>query len=317
VYLKDLVAKMPDYLLKSRSINTVKKYENYFKKFKDFMAENNKESLPARSSHVSLFIVHLLTKNVSRNVISSLVYSIKWKHNLYGYSDPTSDIHVKDLLSTSNRRIGKPVCKKDVIDPEHIRLLCQKYSDSEDLFVTRDIAMIVMCFSGFLRFDELSNIKCNEISFETGYVKVTISKSKTDQFRNGNEVLLSKLDSVACPFKALEKYVKFSGVDLSSSNFLFRAMYRTKSKTALRHKVKKLSYTRTKEVLLARIKEVTPQGLDLGLHTFRASGATAAAKAGVNQRCFKRHGRWRSNAVEGYVQDSLKKRLEVTQKLGL
>ena len=57
---------------------------------------------------------------------------------------------------------------------------------------------------------------------------------------------------------------------------------------------------------------------EYSLHSLRAGGATAAAGAGVPDRVFKRHGRWKSdNAKDGYVEDSLEKRLSVSQNLGL
>ena len=53
-----------------------------------------------------------------------------------------------------------------------------------------------------------------------------------------------------------------------------------------------------------------------GLHSFRAGGATAAANApGLNDRLFKRHGRWKSeSAKDSYVKE---RRLEVSKKKGL
>ena len=52
-----------------------------------------------------------------------------------------------------------------------------------------------------------------------------------------------------------------------------------------------------------------------GLHSLRAGGASAA---GVEDRLFKRHGRWRSeNAKDGYVKDSYESRLSVSLNLGL
>ena len=51
-----------------------------------------------------------------------------------------------------------------------------------------------------------------------------------------------------------------------------------------------------------------------GMHSLRAGGATAAANAGVEEdRLFKRHGRWKSeSAKDGYVKDSLDRRLKVS-----
>ena len=291
-YFRGLADKMPALLLASRSDNTNKKYELYFKKFVEFMTKNNKCSLPARSNLVLLFIVHLLDNNFSYSVICSYIYSIKYMHGLWGYSDPTDNVHVRQLLSTSKRSVNKPKCKKDIVSPDHIKTLFELYSDSQDLFVIRDLTMIITCFSGFLRYDEMSNLKCNEIKFEPDYVKLVIAKGKTDQFRDGNEVLLAKIDSFACPYKALTKYVSALQIDLSSTNYLFRALFKTKHTSGLRRSVKKLSYTRTKEVLVSRLKEVTPTHLNLGLHTLRASGVSAAANSGVDERCFKRRGRY-------------------------
>ena len=50
---------------------------------------------------------------------------------------------------------------------------------------------------------------------------------------------------------------------------------------------------------------------------YTASGQEAA-NAGVSDRLFKIHGRWRSdNAKDGYIEDSMDKRLSVTRQLGI
>ena len=55
-----------------------------------------------------------------------------------------------------------------------------------------------------------------------------------------------------------------------------------------------------------------------GLHSLRAGGATAAANAGIPDRLFKRHGRWRSEtAKDGYVKDNVDSLLLVSQSSGL
>ena len=47
-----------------------------------------------------------------------------------------------------------------------------------------------------------------------------------------------------------------------------------------------------------------------------AGGATAAANAGVEDRLFKRHGRWKSASAKDYVKVSVERRLEVTRQSG-
>ena len=57
---------------------------------------------------------------------------------------------------------------------------------------------------------------------------------------------------------------------------------------------------------------------EYSLHSLRAGGASAAANAGVPDRLFKRHGRWKSEtAKDGYVKDNFDERLFVSQNLGL
>ena len=44
----------------------------------------------------------------------------------------------------------------------------------------------------------------------------------------------------------------------------------------------------------------------------------AAANANVPDRCFNRHGRWKSeNAKDGYIKDKVESRLRVSKSLGL
>ena len=55
-----------------------------------------------------------------------------------------------------------------------------------------------------------------------------------------------------------------------------------------------------------------------GLHSLRSGGATAAASAGVNDRVFKKHGRWKTDkAKDGYVTENLDEKLSVAKNLGI
>jgi uridylate kinase len=43
-----------------------------------------------------------------------------------------------------------------------------------------------------LSFDEVSSLLCSDVKIECEYLFLFIRKSKTDQYRNGNEVLIAK-----------------------------------------------------------------------------------------------------------------------------
>ena len=195
--------------------------------------------------------------------------------------------------------------------------LCNMHLGNNDLLVVRDLTMILLSFAGFLRFDEVSSLLCSDVKIECEYLFLFIRKSKTDQYRNGNEVLIAKGETIACPFSMFIRYVELSGMNLDSDFYIFRPIFRSKGTCKLIYKNKKLSYTAARESIVSRLRFVS-KGLKLGLHSMRSGGATAAANSDINDRVWKRHGRWKSDSSkDGYVVDSVDKRLLVSKNLGL
>jgi integrase len=309
---------MSSYLLQSRADSTVTKYKNSYNQFQRYCQENDFNPMPAQPICVAMYLTHLLDTGKSDNVVTAAFYGIKWAHNLNDENDPTESKIVKTLHDTAKRIASKPVNKKDVVSSEMLQTLCTFFAESSDVVDVRDLCMIMLGYSGFLRFNEISNLHCNDIEFKTDHLVLKIRKSKTDIYRQGKEVLISKGSSVACPYSLLKRYMLISGLENHTEEFLFKPAYRSKGKASLIKKNKKLSYTRAKECIVKKLTAVAPD-LKLGTHTLRASGATTAANTpGVNDRCLKRHGRWKSDqAKDGYVDDSLEKRLFITKSLNL
>ena len=108
-----------------------------------------------------------------------------------------------------------------------------------------------------------------------------------------------------------------AGIDPSCELFLFRAITRTKEGEKLRPSGQ-LGYSTLCELLKKKLVELGYQAEQYSLHSLRAGGATAAANAGVPDRLFKRHGRWKlENAKDGYIEDSTDRRLSISQGIGL
>lgn len=71
-------------------------------------------------------------------------------------ADPTENGFVKTLLDSAKRSLSKPVTKKEPVSSEMLDL-CSKYIDCCDILVIRDLCMILLAFTAFLRYDELRN----------------------------------------------------------------------------------------------------------------------------------------------------------------
>lgn len=316
-YMKDLANKMAVYLTNSRSENTVKCYFYGFKRWETFIKTHGFKALPAQPIHVALYLTHLLDTGASCNSINTAVYSIKWVHHLNNFIDPTDNSFVSSLQEAGKRTACGKKCKKDPVTSELLIQLCEHFQDCNDLLIIRDLTMILLSFAGFLRYDEISSLVCKNVKVFDQYLLLYIEKAKTDQYRNGNEVLIAKGHTVACPFSMFQRYLVVSKVSLDSDYFLFRPVFRSNNVCKLIYKNKKLSYTAARQSIISKLK-LFAKDLDLGLHSMRSGGATAVANSDVNERCWKRHGRWSSDSSKDlYVVDSVEKRLEVSKHLGL
>lgn len=315
--LNVLIEHMSNYIINSRSDNTAKSYYYSFNRWSSFAKKHGFDVLPAQPVQIALFITHLMDSGATHNTINSIIYSIKWVHGMCNKNDPTNNSYIVSLQESAKRAVRPLKQKKDPVSIEMLLELCNMYLDNNDLLVVRDLTMILLSFAGFLRFDEVSSLLCSDVKIECDYLFLFIRKSKTDQYRNGNEVLIAKGETIACPFSMFNRYVELSGVNLDSDFYIFRPIFRSKGTCKLIYKNKKLSYTAARESIVSRLRLVS-KGLRLGLHSMRSGGATAAANSDINDRVWKRHGRWKSDSSkDGYVVDSVDKRLQVSKNLGL
>ncbi|KAK3106420.1 hypothetical protein FSP39_019597 [Pinctada imbricata] len=318
-YLDNLTHSMGLHLKASRSDNTCKNYSSGFKRWERFISSQGHCALPGNPVHVALYITHLLNTGASSNVVNSAVYSIKWVHNINGFSDPTDNGFVKNLQESAKRHAKPATHRKDPVTSDMLIKLCKLYEHSNDVLIIRDLCMILMSFAGFLRYDEVSSIRCKDICIFEDYFSIRLLKSKTDQYRHGDEILISKGDTIACPLKMLKRYISLAKINVKSDQFLFKQVYRSNKTCALIHKNKKLSYTAAKASIIPKLKLVGGS-FDFGLHSMRSGGATQVANASgsVNDRCLKRHGRWKTDSSKDrYIADSVEKRLEVTKRLSI
>ena len=220
--LYNLADHMTGYIVNSRSDNTAKSYFNAFKRWELFINSHGFNALPALPVHIALYLTHLLDTGATCNTVNSAVYGIKWVHELNNYTDPTNNSYVHSLVESA-KRVACPVKqKKDPVTVEMLINLCDKYSNCTDLLIVRDLTMILLCFSGFLRYDEVSSLLCKNVKIKDNFLVLYIKKSKTDQYCNGNEVLITKGSSSACPYSMFLRCKNLSEVSLESDFFLFR-----------------------------------------------------------------------------------------------
>lgn len=212
------------------------------------------------------------------------------------------------------RKLAKPKVKKEPVTIDMLSAMVGSLSSSPSL---SEIRLLAISYAAFLRYDEISSLRCCDITFSSRSMSVRINSSKTDQYRQGDSVLVARTDSALCLVSMLERYFHIASIVHTFRLPLFRGIVHSKNGEHLRA-AGGLSYTRMRELFLKKIVKLGFDPKPFGLHSLRAGGATAAANAGVPDRLFKRHGRWRSeSAKDGYVKDSLASLWSVSRQLVL
>ena len=81
----------------------------------------------------------------------------------------------------------------------------------------RNITLYVLPFADFFGFDDVSRIRRNDLFFNEGFMVIKVPKSKNDQLRRGDEVVISEH-----PVKLLKKYLTKFKIPPDSRDLIFR-----------------------------------------------------------------------------------------------
>lgn len=318
--LKELASELPGVILNSRADSTCRQYSGAFIKWCSWAHNYGKSKLPAEPFYVSLYLIHLSHNANTPSPVTNGVSAISWAHKLAGHTDPCSSSIVKNTVEGLKRNLASPLGKKEPITPDILEnmydLYCGDLSIKNFLHI-RTMTMCLVAYMGFLRFDELSKIRKSHISFHPTHMKILIPSSKTDVYRDGNLVYIARISSRLCAVKLLSVYLNLGQIQ-NDDDFIFRNISATKQGYKLREGNQPMSYTRVREILLDSLRPIVGDVSRFCVHSLRSGGASQAAKAGVPDRLFRRHGRWKSEiAKDGYVKESMSNLLSVSKSLGL
>ena len=148
--------------------------------------------------------------------------------------------------------------------------------------------------------------------------RLFLEQSKTDIYRSGHWIYISKLNSVLCLVKITRKYIQKAKILKGRSKYLFRGVVKKISGYRLRGINKPITYTTVREDVLSVLKKLGLFSEDYALHSVRAGGCTMATHLGIKEKFIKKHRRWISDRVKDeYTYPTLYSLLLVSQNLGL
>jgi len=266
-------------LQSSKANNTVRAYKSDFNDFSLFCAQNGFKSLPSEPKVVSLYLTHLSIKEVKISTLKRRLVSIGVIHKLKGHYLDTKHPSIIENIMGIKRRKGSIQKGKKPILISSLKSIIQVIDEQkrEQIKKLRDRTIILIGFSGGFRRNELVSLDFDDLDFVAEGLKISLKRSKTDQFGEGTVKALPYFNNIKyCPVLSLKKWIEISKINTGP---LFRRF--TKGSN--------LSENRLSDQTVALlIKEYLKQaGIDsknYSGHSLRSGFATTAAESGVEER---------------------------------
>ena len=301
--ITDLKALQEETLLNlqsSKANNTVRAYKSDFNDFGVFCAQNGFKSLPSEPKIVSLYLTHLSTKDAKMSTLKRRLVSIGVIHKLKGhYLDTKHPSIIENIMGIKRRKGSFQKSKKPILInslKKIINVIDQQ--NKEEIKKLRDRSIILIGFSGGFRRNEIVSLDYDDLDFVPEGLKISIRRSKTDQFGEGFTKALPYFDSSQyCPVISLKKLLNLSKIN---SGPVFRRFV----------KGSKLSENRlTDQTVALLIKEyLNLAGIDsknFSGHSLRSGFATSAAESGVEERSImSMTGHKSSEMVRRYIKEA-------------
>ena len=266
-------------LQSSKAINTVRAYKSDFKDFGLFCVQNGFNSLPSEPKVVSLYLTYLSTKEAKISTLKRRLVSIGVIHKLKGHYLDTKHPSIIENIMGIKRRKGSIQKGKKPLLISNLKLIIDVIDEQnkEEIKKLRDRTLILIGFSGGFRRNEIVALDYDDLDFVPEGLKISIRRSKTDQFGEGMIKALPYFDSSKyCPVVSLKKWIAVSKINSGS---LFRRFSKGSRLTENRLTDQTIALLIKEYLQLAGINSKNYSG-----HSLRSGFATSAAESGAEER---------------------------------
>ena len=277
--LKALQEETLNNLKSSKSLNTIRAYKSDFKDFGAFCAKHNFKTLPTDPKIVSLYLTYLSGRDAKMSTLRRRLVSISMIHKLKGhYLDTKHPVIIENLMGIKRTKGSFQRGKKPILINQ-LKAIINVINEEkiDEIKKIRDKTIILVGFGGGFRRAELMSIDHEDLEFVPEGVKITIKRSKTDQFGEGMIKGLPYFSNQEyCPVVHLKKWLEISKIKNGS---IFRRF--TKGCSLSKNRLTDQSVVLLiKDYLnLAGIENKNYSG-----HSLRSGFATASAESGADER---------------------------------
>ncbi len=262
----------------SKANNTLRAYRSDFKDFAAFCVKHKFRSMPTDPKIVSLYLTHL-SKTSKISTLRRRLVSIGVVHKLKGhYLDTKHPAIIENLMGIKRIKGSKQIGKKPILI-SHLKQIINVINeqDIEEIVKLRNKTLILIGFGGGFRRTELISIDHEDLEFVNEGVKITLKRSKTDQFGEGMIKGLPYFSNETyCPVMSLKNWLKISKIKTGP---IFKRFVKGSVLTNNR-------LTDQSVVLIIKdcLKLAGIENNNFSGHSLRSGFATVAAESGADER---------------------------------
>jgi len=285
----------------SRCQKTLLRYNAHWFRFRSWCQQNKLSFLPADPMHVAMFLSNSLRFALSRGLTYSTIKAastaIFTAYNMAGLDDVTSHSFVQAVRSCAQRSLSSGGQFRTAPLSLYLCIITVSFllQPSQSTLLTLQIATLIMvCFSGFLRYDCACQIFADKFRFYSYHMEIFLAKRKNDQFRSGSVVCIARGKSLSCPVPLLKFLLEKAG-SLGRHVPVFRSFKKGSSERFCPSN-QPWSYSFAQARVLQALADSSHMSFAdftdrYGLHSFCSGGATLVAKEGVPDHNFQAHAR--------------------------
>ena len=266
-------------LKNSKAINTIRAYKSDFKDFGAFCVKHSFKALPTEPKIVALYLTYLSGKDAKMSTLRRRLVSISMIHKLKGhYLDTKHPVIIENLMGIKRIKGSVQRGKKPILINQ-LKAIINVINEEkiDEIKKIRDKTIILVGFGGGFRRTELISIDHEDLEFVPEGVKITIKRSKTDQFGEGMIKGLPYFSNQEfCPVVHLKKWLEISKIKNGS---IFRRFIKGCSLSKNRLTDQSIVLLIKAYVNLAGIENKNYSG-----HSLRSGFATVSAESGADER---------------------------------
>ena len=276
--IKKLHEETLENLKSSKANNTLRAYKSDFKDFGSFCAKHGFNSMPTEPKVVSLYLTHL-SNNSKISTLRRRLVSIGVVHKIKGhYLDTKHPVIIENLMGIKRKKGSIQTGKKPILI-NHLKQIINIIDEQkvEKIKKLRNRTLILVGFSGGFRRTELISIDYEDLDFAEEGLKITLRRSKTDQFGEGLVKGIPYFTNEKyCPVISLKNWINLSKIKTGP---IFRRFAKGSILTGNR-------LTDQSVVLIIKdcLKLAGIENKNFSGHSLRSGFATVAAESGADER---------------------------------